>query len=295
MDLIAFGELLWDVFDDKRLIGGAPFNVATHAARLGIETALVSAVGADALGIEALDQVTRLGLNTQYIRVVKEIPTGTARVYLTEGQPDYEIIRPAAYDAPELSDADIGNLAAAEPQWIYFSTLQPMSKTALSLLEHVLAALPRARRFYDVNLRKESYTRALLEKLLGHANVLKLNDTEAKTVGAMFEMGSHNIEDRCGALANRFELECVCVTRGEQGCALWREGEYVEARGREIAVADAVGAGDAFSAGLIHGLTRAWSFKKIVVFANNLGALVASREGAVAPWSLEEVVNSNSP
>jgi fructokinase len=292
MNLVLLGAVLWDVFDDRKLIGGAPFNVAAHAAKLGMDAAFISAVGDDELGREALAQAKKLGLDTRYIRIVGGQPTGTVRVFLDDGQPDYDIHRPAAYDYPEISDADLQQLVAHNPQWLYFGTLELMSPTVMVVLERLLEALPDARRFYDVNLRKESYTPELIERLLGATTVLKLNDDEAKLFADRFGIPDKSEEEFCRALAARFTIESICITRGENGCAIWHGGHFVESSGIAVSVADAVGAGDAFCAALIHGLTMDWELERVAAFANRLGALVAARRGAVPEWTLAEITES---
>ena len=292
MNMVLLGAVLWDVFDDRKLIGGAPFNVAAHATKLGIDSAFISAVGDDELGREALEQTEQLGLNTRYIRIAPGQPTGTVRVFLDNGQPDYDIHRPVAYDYPEVSDDDLLQLAERKPDWLYFGTLEQMSQTVLDVLERLVEAMPDTRRFYDVNLRKDSYTPQLIERLLGYADVLKINDDEAKTFADMFNMGDNREDELCKAIAARFNLDCICVTRGENGCAIWQDGQFVESPGCSVTVADAVGAGDAFCAALIQGLAMDWELDRIAAFANRLGALVASRRGAVPEWTLEEVTRS---
>lgn len=290
MNLVVLGALLWDVFDDKKLIGGAPFNVAAHATKLGIQTAFISAVGDDELGQDALEHAAQLGLNTQYIRTVGDRPTGTVRVYLKDGQPDYDINRPAAYDYPTLSDAELQHLADTNPKWLYYGTLEQMSPTVMHVLQRLLTAIPDARRFYDVNLRKESYTPELIERLLNDTTVLKINDNEVDALADMFNMRDKRDEEFCKAFAARFDLECVCITRSEKGCAIWQDKRFVESSGYTISLADAVGAGDAFSAALMYGLTMKWNLHRLAAFANRVGALVASRHGAVPQWTLEEVM-----
>ena len=289
MDLVLLGAVLWDIFDDRKLIGGAPFNVAAHATKLGVAATFISAVGDDELGREALEQAKQLGLNTQHIRVANGKPTGTVRVFLDDGQPDYDIHRPAAYDYPQLSDGDLKALAARNPEWLYFGTLELMSPTVMAVLERMLEAMPTTKRFYDVNLRKQSYTPELIERLLGATTVLKINDDEAKRFADMFGIDDKGEEDFCRAIAARFDIESICITRGENGCAIWHAGRFVESTGVAVSVADAVGAGDAFCAALIHGLTMNWELDEVAAFANRLGALVASRRGAVPEWTMAEL------
>lgn len=290
MSLVVLGAVLWDLFDDEKHIGGAPFNAAVHARKLGMETAFISAVGDDDLGREALARAAELGLDTRYIRTVKDRPTGTVRVFLKDGQPDYTIHRPAAYDYPEMSDEDLRRLAGAGAEWLYFGTLEQMCPTVRDVLGKLMDALPDARRFYDINLRKESYTPELVEELLARTTFLKANEEEAGVIAGTCGIPGENAEAFCGALSARFGLEGVCITRGGDGCAIWRDGVFVESSGYRITVADAVGAGDAFSAALMYGVSMKWPLERVADFANRLGGLVASRKGAVPEWTMEDVM-----
>src|SRR5690349_16299192 len=90
----------------------------------------------------------------------------------------------------------------------------------------------------------------------------------------------------CREIAGAFRLATACITRGAEGCALLLNGEYVEAPGFPIQVADAIGAGDAFSAALAHGISSGWPARQAADFANRVGALIASRPGGTPHWTV---------
>jgi fructokinase len=231
-----------------------------------------------------------MGLPTRFLHQVKEHPTGIVTVILdVSGQPHFTIHRPAAYDFPELSDADLQELTSQQPDWIYFGTLFQMSPQAKALTLKLIAALPNARRFYDVNLRDNSYHAPLVNELMSRATTVKLNDQEVETIQAMFGWSYRSLEDFCRGGTKKFGWEAVCVTRGASGCALLVGGHYVEAKGYKVQVADTVGAGDAFAAAFVHGLGRGWNTLAIADFANRVGALVASHPGGTPRWTVEEV------
>ena len=279
--ITAIGEILWDVFADHQLLGGATFNFSVHARRLGHEVNLLSAVGNDALGAVAISEAARFGMRPQMTACAA---TGQVTVALdAEGQPTYKLHRPAAYDYVEWI------LPSVEPQWIYFGTLHQIYEQPKRVTRRLLEAYPNARRFYDVNLRRDCYSRELLAELLPLATVAKLNEAEALELSAMFGYPFHGLEQFCRQWALRNGWETVCITRGSHGCALLHNGEYVEVTGVPVLVVDAVGAGDAFAAGLVHGLTLHWPLQMIGAFANRVGALVAGRAGGTPEWSLNEV------
>lgn len=296
MRILSVGEILWDVVGQTEHLGGAPFNLAVHARRLGEDSIFVSAVGADARGQRALARLLQLGLPAAYVSTVNTHPTGWVSVDIdTAGQPSFVIHRPAAYDDLALDSDQIDSITKWRPDWICFGTLQQSSVKARATLEALLSANPGVRRFYDVNLRPKSHTPELVQRLLRYADTLKINQDEAEALAAMFEMqrppgSTPSWEGFCRKIAQEQELRVVCVTLGCRGCALLVDNVYCEDGGYPTKVADTIGAGDAFAAALLHGLGRAWPAPQIADFANRVGALVASRAGAVPPWTLQEVL-----
>ncbi|MGA2327430.1 MAG: PfkB family carbohydrate kinase [Bryobacteraceae bacterium] len=163
-----------------------------------------------------------------------------------------------------------------------------MDPRVRSVTRKLISAAPGARRFYDINLRANSYTPALVCELLRQANVVKLNDSEVASVEGFLGLSRAGLEEFCRGAAKRFGWQAVCLTRGERGCAVLIDRVYAEVEGYPVLVADAVGAGDAFAAAFLHGLGEGWRAAEIGDFANRLGALVASRPGAIPEWTLEE-------
>jgi fructokinase len=272
MTILSIGEILWDVFPDTARLGGAPFNFAVHAHRLGHRVIFLSAVADDERGRAALGRAAELGLTTEFIQVAAGRPTGSVSVRLdAEGHPDFTIHRPAAYDCLTLDERQLARLAELRPDWIYFGTLYPMEGHAREVLRSVMDAVPGARRFYDVNLRRGCYTPELVRELLALAAAVKLNDDEAELFPDL------------GAAPS------VAITRGEKGCLVRIGNDRAECPGYPVKVADTVGAGDAFAAAFLHGLAAGWSAARTGNFANRLGALVASRAGAVPAWSPAEL------
>lgn len=288
--VVALGEIIWDVFPGSVRLGGAPLNYAVHASRLGYEVVLVSAVGKDELGQRAAREISSLGLNTSMIEVSSHLDTGTASVHLGPGgEPTFAIRRPAAYDDVNLSDGQLAWLAAWAPSSVYFGTLFAFTGQGRTTLLRLLASIPNACRFYDVNLRPGCDSPALVSELLTHADVVKLNETELDAVHRVAGL-PENAEAFCRAGADRYGWKAACITLGARGCCMLARGEYVEVGGYPVEVADPVGAGDAFAAALMHGLRCGWPARKIATFANRLGALVASRPGAIPDWSLAETL-----
>jgi fructokinase len=272
MTILSIGEILWDVYPDSSRLGGAPFNFAVNAHRLGHRVLFLSAVGDDERGAAAREKAAALGLDTAFIQIAAGRTTGHVTVHLDAGgQPDYTIHRPAAYDFLQLDDEQLARIGAMQPEWIYFGTLYQMDAGARRQVRRLMEAFPSARRFYDVNLRRASYTPKLVRESIALAHVIKLNHEEVEL-----------FPDIGGAWA-------AAVTRGERGCVVRIGDDVAERAGVPVTVADTVGAGDAFAAAFLHGITQGWSAARTANYANRLGGLVASRAGAIPDWSPAEL------
>jgi fructokinase len=269
---------LWDVFPDAERLGGAPFNFAVNAHRLGHEVRFVSAIGQDDRGRRAIERLRRLGLSVEFIQSTTNAPTGAVAIELNSGnEPIYTIHRPAAYDFVKLDDGDLERLSKFQADWIYFGTLYQMHSQSRAEVTAVLHAMPRAQRFYDVNLRLNSYTPELVSQLLSEADVVKLNAEEARILAPRISRP----EAFCRTFARDYNLAAICVTLGKDGCAALIHDDYVESPGFPAIVADPVGAGDAFAAAFLHGIDAGWPAGEIASFANRRGADAVSFRGAI--------------
>ena len=288
--MLVVGEILWDLFPESTLLGGAPLNFAVHVSRLGYQPILISAVGDDDLGRRAQRAIQALGLDTSMLQVAANWETGTARVELDSlGHPTFAIPRPAAYDAAQIAHADQLRLTAWMPAWVYYGTLFASRAEGKRTLLQLLAALPNTLRFYDVNLRPGFDSPALVLELLSLASVVKLNEAELQAV-SRFDSLPSDVESFCRAGVARYGWKAVCVTLGARGCAVLVGNEYLVAEGYPVKVADTVGAGDAFAAAFVHGISCQWAGKKTAMFANRVGAIVASRAGAIPDWNIAEAI-----
>lgn len=291
--IVSIGEILWDVIGPSEYLGGAPLNFAAHAAKLGYEVFLVSAVGDDERGRKALEGVRACGVSTELVQIAPGKPTGTAEVELDpDGRPMFRIVRPAAYDFVRLTLPVLKRIAELKPDWIYFGTLYHVSNQALASTLRLLDEIPAARTFYDVNLRDGNWNLATVEQLASHANIIKLSDSEAEFLDASLESDGlqASVEDFCQRWSGQYSCKIICITFGERGCGIYRDNAYTAVPGCKVEVADTIGAGDAFDAGFLYGIDQGWDLHRCGSFANAVAALVASRHGAIPEWSVDEAL-----
>src|SRR5512133_931410 len=105
-EILCVGEVLWDSLPAGLFLGGAPFNVACHLRAADLPVTMVSRVGADRLGAEALLRAERYGVGVDLVQVDPLLPTGFVRVAVDDaGNASFDIVAPAAWDAIATSDA----------------------------------------------------------------------------------------------------------------------------------------------------------------------------------------------
>lgn len=276
-EVLCVGELLWDALPAGLFLGGAPFNVACHLRAAGVIATMVTRIGADQLGDEAYRRVASYGVRTDLLQVDPLLPTGFVRVSVAEdGNANYHIVEPAAWDNLEITRSLLERAAAAKA--IVFGTLAQRSAVTRDTLRRVLNT--RALKVLDVNLRPPYDDHEIIRDSLRRADVVKLNEDEMRRLATWFDLRG-SPRETAATLAETFDCGVVCVTRGRSGAALWREGRWTEHPGFEVEVRDTVGAGDAFLAVLLAGLLNGTEDEALLHHANLIGAYVATQHGAV--------------
>ncbi|NUQ61765.1 MAG: carbohydrate kinase [Pirellulales bacterium] len=281
--VVGLGELLWDVFPDLRRPGGAPANVAFQAGQLGCRGTICSRVGCDPLGDELVRFLSGQGLATDWVQRDPLHPTGTVTVDASRANhPTYVIHENVAWDHIAL-DRGLRQLISSASA-VCFGTLAQRSATSRATIQEALTEVSRQCLIvYDVNLRQHWYDREWIESSLAKAHYVKLNTDEVTVLSDLLEIGAADHFLFAEAIRQRYQVDVVCVTRGAAGCVMFGDGETVDREGVAVKVADAVGAGDAFTAAWIYGRLQGWPLKAQAAFANEVGAMVASRPGAMPP------------
>ena len=281
--ILACGEVLWDLFPEGARFGGAPANFACHATLLGGQVSILSAVGQDARGDEALAILKGFAVDTSLVQRLPDAETGSVVVSLDgAGKPSFEIKADAAWDRIDWTSALAARIAQVDA--VYFGTLGLRGARSGATLRQVLQ-LAKARgivRVLDVNLRKPFYDAALIRETIGLASVLKLSDDELREVAAACGVElAETPEATLRALLNRFNLDLVVMTRGAKGAVLVSAEEVVHQLGIPTIVRDTVGAGDSFTAAFTVGLLRSEDRAVILRRACEIASVVCSQLGAV--------------
>jgi len=279
--IVGLGELLWDMLPGGACLGGAPANFAYITSLFGNRDIVASRVGQDARGAEALQRLEMLAMDGSYVQGDPIHPTGTVQVQIDgKGQARYDICSPVAWDFLEWT-AQWGSLAA-HADAVCFGSLAQRSAQSRDSIRQFLSATPHsAVRVFDVNLRQSYYSAGVLAESMRLADVVKLNDEELPKVMELCQLPCAGEQISAETLLKTYNLKMVCVTRGGRGSLLVRPDEFDVHPGIKVQVADTVGAGDAFTAGLVHEFLRGSSLGRMNLVANHVGAWVASETGAM--------------
>ncbi|HEX2476804.1 MAG TPA: carbohydrate kinase [Lacipirellulaceae bacterium] len=279
--IVGLGEVLWDVFPDGPRFGGAPANFACSVAELAdgnLDVFMVGAVGPDELGRRAVDSLREHGVDTRHVATVSE-PTGQVLVkFDAAGHPSYEIATDTAWDNIPWSD-DLRQLAGRTDAVCFGTLAQRSQRSRETIQDFARATRPECLRVLDINLRPPFWNETVVIESLELANALKLNDEELPALADILGWKGTN-ESILQKLMTTFSLDLVALTRGEAGAFLvTKSGERSDLPGQPTAVADTVGAGDAYTAALVVGRLNNLPLNAINAWANKVASFVCSQPG----------------
>ena len=286
-NILAVGEVLYDVITGTYKLGGAPFNVAAHMARLGNRSYILSAVGKDELGDQIIQEAGQLGVYTDFIYRNKEKPTGTVMVEFHDGEPNYEIIQDVAWDYLEV---DFKKLEEKEWSVVALGSLAQRSNHNLSFYQKMFDHLTAKWIYFDCNLRQEYFSRSIIENSLHFANIGKFNEQEILVISELLYGKTLTPRSFAEKLSADYGIELVVYTWGKDGSKAWHDGNMYAMPAIEVKTQDTVGAGDAFSAGFLHSWIHGKEVEEALRNGNQLGGYVASHSGAIPAY--DDVIRS---
>lgn len=283
---IVFGEVLFDSFDDQRVLGGAPFNVAWNLKGIGLAPHFITAVGYDPDGETVKFTMRRWGMDSSGVQTNQERPTGVVHVELKAGQPSYQIQENVAYDFVE----PILPLELVEQcPLFYHGSLAFRSDMNRKTIRqtHELLKCPR---FLDINIRKPHFKEEWFESLLNGLDHLKLNSDElALLCGKQSDSRPLRVEDEveiskqcANMLRDRHGIGQFWITMGDRGAMWIGEGEVscFERASPVSSTIDTVGAGDAFAAVVMEAIIMQRSPSEALHRGNRLAGKVCGIRGA---------------
>jgi fructokinase len=284
-NILCFGEVLWDTFEDGKVPGGATMNVAFHLVQQGADAKFASRVGDDSSGSKLVKFLKNNGLYSDLIQEDEKRPTCEVTVKLDENQQaTYTIPKSVSWD--NIKAKKVLTRAAKEADAIVFGSLVCREGTTRDTLLDLLGET-KALTVFDVNLRAPHYTLSTIETLAARANVIKMNEEEANL---LLNHNKGSLKEKMIEFRSKYHVQTICVTRGENGAMVWHDHEFFEHPGYNVDVVDTVGAGDAFLATFTLGILNKLPMQQILERACAIGAFVTGQRGA-NPQYVEGIVS----
>lgn len=320
IDLFTLGRSSIDLYSDdigapfteiehfSAFVGGSPLNIAVGARRLGINSALITAVGEDPVGEFILHFLDTENVETRYI---PRKPQGRTSAVLLGIEPPDQF--PLVYYRANAADMlltidDILAIPLSQGKMLQISatalsrepcrsaTIFAAERAKKQGLQVVLDIDFRADQWHDVRafgVAARSMLR-LVDIAIGTEEEVKAATLESSAQLSITasQISNPDVEgDLDTGIATLLALgpEAVIVKRGKHGAtACLKTGEVIDAPGFPVEVYNILGAGDAFASGFIYGLLKGWDWYKSCRMGNATGAIVVTRHGCANFMAYED-------
>ncbi|MEA1986767.1 MAG: PfkB family carbohydrate kinase [Candidatus Marinimicrobia bacterium] len=275
--VIIFGEILFDIFENKELLGGAPFNVAKHLKEFGLEPIIISRIGNDERGKTILRKMKLWNMETSGIQIDEKHQTGIVNIKIKNGEPQFSTLNEFAYDYIQFDESFLREYINKN-SILYHGLLALRNKQSLKSFLKIRKIL-NPKIFFDINLRGHWRNQELINNCLNKTNWLKLNEYELSDIKK-----DENIKliDKAKIIAKKYNLNQTIITRGNAGAVIInKENKLFSAIAKKPEIVDTVGAGDAFSAVVILGIIKNWSESKTIERAVEFSTKMCEVQGAI--------------
>lgn len=295
--ILVFGELLYDVYDDIAVIGGAPFNYSVQLSRLISKEdnlKFITALGKDDFSKDAIKFIENENIDSSLIQILDNYETGKATVFMDEDKvPDYIIHENVAWDNIEYN-SDIENILKEKYDLFYFNILSCRSEKSYNTLKNIFKNIDSKYKVCDVTFRKNYYTKEKIKEALDFINILKINDDELLTIKNLLypslKIDLKNDNEKLLRNLNKdFNIDYIFLTLGKEGATLFYNDEYIFKHSNKIKVVDTVGAGDSFCAALSYAILKKANIKKILEFASAVSEEMIQVKGGTAKYNIKAV------
>lgn len=275
----SIGEILFDVYPDKKTLGGAPFNFIYHIKKLTGYGNFISRIGDDELGNNLLSLVSSSGIETNFIQIDKKNLTGVANANLDKMKvPHWQIELNRAYDFIEDSQK-INNLIEEKSDCLYFGTLAQRNEKSRKTIQTLFGK--KIKYFCDLNIRQDFYTKEIIESSLIASDAVKLNAEELDLVNVLLIKEKSGIEETARQIMNKYKIELLCITQGSEGAFLFKGKESNHCKIGVDNIVDTVGAGDAYAAVFCLGYLNGWEISRLNRFASEFASKIVTFPGAI--------------
>lgn len=292
-NILVFGEILYDIYDDVAVIGGAPFNYSVQLSRLISKKdnlKFITALGKDDFSKEAFKFIENENIDSSLIQVLDNYETGKATVFMNENKiPDYIIHENVAWDNIEFN-SDIEKALKEKYDLFYFNILSCRSEKSYNTLKNIFKNIDSKYKVCDVTFRKNYYTKEKIKEALEFINILKINDDELAIIKSLFYPNLQNDNEILLKNLNKdFNIDYIFLTLGKSGASSFYNNQYIFKPSNKIKVVDTVGAGDSFCAALSYAILKKLDIKKVLDFASAVSEEMIQVKGGTAKYNIKAI------
>ncbi|WP_302272286.1 carbohydrate kinase family protein [Brachyspira aalborgi] len=292
-NILVFGEILYDIYDDVAVIGGAPFNYSVQLSRLiskNDNLKFITALGKDDFSKEAFKFIENENIDSSLMQVLDNYETGKATVFMNENKiPDYIIHENVAWDNIEFN-SDIEKALKEKYDLFYFNILSCRSEKSYNTLKNIFKNIDSKYKVCDVTFRKNYYTKEKIKEALEFINILKINDDELAIIKSLFYPNLQNDNEILLKNLNKdFNIDYIFLTLGKSGASSFYNNQYIFKPSNKIKVVDTVGAGDSFCAALSYAILKKLDIKKVLDFASAVSEEMIQVKGGTAKYNIKAI------
>lgn len=288
--IVAFGEVVWDILPDGKVLGGTPSNFAFRCNSFGEEGHLLSRVGDDELGHLALKRLEELGISVADVQIDSEFPTGTVNItFEKEHEPVFDVTPDVAFDHIEFSTEALKLVRDAD--CLFFGLLPQRFGISKNTIRELIKESPSSIKFFDLKLFQHFFNVLVIENLLQSSQIVRIKEKEIGFLSEKLSLKQGTLEQFGQQLVKKYNVDLVLITRGSHGVFAFQkeEGAFSDS-GYIIEMKDNIGSGMAFSAGFLHYYLQKNSLQAALNFGNAAGALNATKVGATSFFKKSEVL-----
>jgi fructokinase len=288
--IVAFGEVVWDILPNGKVLGGTPSNLVFRCNSFGEEGFLLSRVGDDVLGHAALRRLKELGISDENVQIDGEFPTGTVDITFDEkDEPVYKVTLDVAFDHIEFSAEALKLARTAD--CLFFGLLPQRFGISKNTIRELIKESPDSLKFFDLKLFEHFFDVKVVEHLLLSSNIVRIKEKEILFLAQKLNIGFDNLVEFGDRLCEKYKVDLVLVTRGQNGVFAYdkNKGAFMDS-GFRIKMKDNIGSGMAFSAGFLHYYLNGKPIQEALNFGNAAGALNATKRGATTFFNKTDVV-----
>ena len=295
--IVAFGEVVWDILPNGKVLGGTPLNLVFRCNSFKEQGFLLSRVGDDDLGNEAIDKLKELGISDENVQLDTEFPTGTVHISFENNyDPRYIVTPDVAFDHIEFSAEALKLVRNAD--CLFYGLLPQRFGISKNTLRELIKESPDSLHFFDLKLFEHFFNAKVVENLLESSNIVRIKEKEIAFLSRELGLNAKNLNVFCTRLSQKYKIDLILVTRGQNGVFAFhkKRGAFFDP-GYKIEIVDNIGSGMAFSAGFLHYYLNGKSIQQALDFGNAAGALNTTKRGATTYFNKKDVLNfmNNTP